>query len=535
MDDRIELINHEIARCRRKIILLQAREVGDQTSFTVEGKTINVVWNLIGGAGGDSVKLNMISNIPEFRELVRKIEDDPITIKITSIGGSTVSFNVGNELSYTMFAPVVCKINGKKILFSWNGNSPVCAGGSKARSDMIAEMSEFTQWLDTTSCITEPIEIKVERIDYSMDKISFIAFRTNDHKQYYFESNYATVHDKNISMKHYYTQTSVKKCQQLETMREFKLWVKDINENTDSTIPIEISIDRLYRSDQVNLSFIAFKTSDGKKYYLYIGMNDGDIHSIATGRQIVENFDDLVGECKITSEFSEIPELNRMRRNTLKILRKKINYPRYTGIRDRWNSCLSGECVMVLDKLGTAPELKKKFIPIVMEMIKVQMEESKTQLSIKGKDALMGEYTITVRYHPSIRDMELIGDVILRNVNKLYQEMTTNEVSERIKDYNKNVENIVLGYRSQLKGDQVKNNGKRHTQSGNTFKQLKQTLNGMLRGENEDKTIIIQYQIKAIELMQIHLREVLGNGSIRTNKPPPTKDLIAWLSETQDL
>ena len=242
MDDRIELINREIAWCRRKIILLQSREVGDQTSFAVEGKTINVEWKLNGGRCGNSAGLNMISNIPEFRELVRKIEDDPITIKITGIGGNTVSFNVGNELSYTMSAPVVCEIIGKKIIFSWNGNSPVCDGGNKTRSEMIAEMSEFIQWLDTTSFTTEPIEIKVERIEYSMNKISFIAFRTNDHRQYYFESNYATIHDKNISMKHYYTQTSTIGSQQLETMREFKLWVKDINENTDSAIPIEIRI-----------------------------------------------------------------------------------------------------------------------------------------------------------------------------------------------------------------------------------------------------------------------------------------------------
>jgi hypothetical protein len=407
----------------------------------------------------------------------------------------------------------------------------VYAGGNKTRSEMIAEMSEFTQWLDTTSFTTEPIEIKVERIEYSMNKISFIAFRTNDHKQYYFESNYATVYDKNISMKNYYTQTSIKDCQQLETMREFKLWVKDINENTDSTIPIEISIDRLYRSDQVKLSFIAFKTSYGKKYYLYIGMNDGDIHSIATGRQIVENFDDLVGECKITSEFSEIPELNRMRRNTLKILRKLIDYPRYTGIRKRWNDCLSVECVMVLDKLETAPELKKKSIPIIMEMIKVQMEESKTQFSKKGKDALMGEYTITVRYLPNIPNMESMGEVIFRNVTSLYQQMTTNEVSEQIIEYNKNVENIVLGYRSQLIGAQLKNNKYRHTQSGNTHKQLTRTLKQIETGkENEDEKTIIQYQIKAIELMRANLTAVMNN--ILTNKPPPTSSLVSWLSAT---
>jgi len=528
MDDRIEFINREIAWCRGKMMLLQSQGVVDQTSFTVEGKTINVKWKLQENVKDILKDFNMISNIPAFRKLVRQIEDEQIMIEITQIGTVSVSFNIGGELSYNMTAPDVFSINGKKICFSWNVNSPQNESGN-SRREMISKMSEFTQWLDTTSFSTEPIEIKVDKLEYSTNKISFIAFRTNDSKQYYFESNYATIHEKNISMKHYYTQTSTINSLQLETMREFRLWVKDINENTDITIPIEISIDRLYRSDK-DISFIAFKTRDGKKYYLNIGMNDGDIHSIATGRQIEENFHDLVGECKITSEFSEIPELNRMRRNTLKFLRTKINSAQYHLFRARWKQCLSKECEMVLDKLSKAPELRNKLIPIVMKMIKVQMEESKTQLSNKGKDSLMGGYTVTVRFLPGNQDMINVGEGILRNVMSVYQKMTTNEVSEEIKVYNENIKNIEQGYRSQLKGDQITNNRNRHVQADNTSKQLKLTLTEMLKKANEDEKTIIQYQIKAIELMQDNLTKVKENHL--TNKPPPTRSLVSWLSAT---
>jgi hypothetical protein len=531
MDDRIELINREIAWCKRKIILLQARAVGDQNSFTVEGKTINVEWKLNGGADGDSDGLNMISNIPEFRELVRKIEDNPITIEITSIGSTAVSFNVGNELSYIMFAPKVCTINGKKICFSWNGDFPRCSA-NKSKSDMIAEMPEFTQWLDSTLFITEPIEITVEKIEYYRDYISFIAFKTNDYEQYYFESNHFTVEGTIINIKNT-AQPLTMRDGLLETMLEFKLWVKDFDSSTKT--PIEISVDRLDRKDDGGISFVAFRTSDGKKYYLINAIHKNYIHSISTGRQIQENLDDLFGSCEIMVDFSEIPELNRICTNMLNFFKRKLIPTDFISVKTLWNDYLYAESMITAEKFSRIPELNKKVQTNIMEMIKVQMEASKTQLTTIRDDPLMGKYKIIVKYISSVPNLERLGGKISRDIQAACERMFTNSLSAQIIEYNKNVENIVQGYRSQLKGDQIKNNSKRHTQSGNACKQLKQTLDIMMGGENEDKTIIIQNQIKAIELMQIHLTEVMGNRSIRTNNPPPTKDLIAWLSDTQDL
>ena len=530
MDDRIELINLEIAKCRRKMMLLQSEAVGVQTSsFVVEGKKIDVVWNQVNRDREND--LNMISNIPEFRRLVRKIEDNTISIEITAIGSATVSFKIKDNISYTMFAPPVYTINGKKIVYWWNGKVPAHPSLEK-RHEMIAKMPEFSQWLGSVLSTTELIEINVQEIEYTGDYISFIAFSADNHKQYYLESNHVNIGNKIVSIKHSTPpQRSINKL--LENMREFKCWVEEFEENTDPTTPIEISIDKTCRSGNGTISFIAFRTSNGKKYYVYSGMNTDEIHFIATGRQIVENLDDLVGECKITTDFSEIPELNRMRVNTLKILRKNITTPQYKLFKQMWKQCLSDECVMVADKFSNNPFLNTKFQQIVMDMIKVQMEESKSHstTTTTRKDALLGEYTVTVRYIPIIPRMEERGSRISSEISASYQTLTTNEVSEHIIEYNKNIKNIEQGYRSELSTAQTKHNKYRHSQSVNTSKQLIKTLTNIATGEhNEDKKTIIQYQIRAIELMQANVTAVMGNNL--TNKPPPTRSLVAWLSAT---
>ena len=69
-------------------------------------------------------------------------------------------------------------------------------------------------------------------------------------------------------------------------MSEFMSFIKDFV-LTPKT-PIEISVDVINSTNHGGISSVAFRTNKDKKYYLCRSMNEFEIHTIATGRQIKE-------------------------------------------------------------------------------------------------------------------------------------------------------------------------------------------------------------------------------------------------------